>query len=250
MIYEENGFFFFKTKVYSHQLDQQKNLSTVAISELLQEAAGTHANLFGFGYKDVVKLDLVWIITAMRFEIEKLPVWDEEITIKTWIVDINRYFSNRHFQIMNQNGDVLISASTNWLLFNFNTRRPQLISAMNFDVNLHPELLSVNNAIKTDKLSISEGPIASIKVKYSDLDMVGHMNNTRYFRSIVDSYSYDFHKSHSLKSFEIQFRNEAVYGDLLEIYTKKINKNSFHHEIKRSKDSKSNCYCKLEWKEK
>ncbi len=247
MTYEENGFYYYKTKVHSFQLDQQKNLSIVAVSELLQEVAGTHANDFGFGYKNVIEKDLVWIITAMRVEIKKLPIWDEEITIKTWLVDINRYFSNRQFQILNKMGDVVISASTNWLLYNFKTRRPQNISSMNFNVKLHGDYLSVKKAVKTDKSTISEGVTSSITVKYSDLDMVSHMNNTRYFRSIIDSYNFDFHKTHFLKSFDIQFRNEAVYNDELEIFTKEISSNSFHHEIKKRKDSKSNCYCKLEW---
>lgn len=247
MTYEENGFFYWKTKVYSYQLDQQKRISTVAISELLQEAAGTHANLFGFGYNDVIKHDMVWVITAMRFEIEKYPVWDEEITIKTWIVNTNRFTSNRHFQILNKKGEVLIAASTIWLLYNFVKRRPQIIAEMNFNVILYPESLSVKQAITTDKTTMTNGEITDYIVKYSDLDMVGHMNNTRYFRCITDTYSYQFHKTHALKLFEIQFRNEAVYDDKLEIYTEEDTPLFFQHEIKRISDGKSNCLCKVKW---
>lgn len=247
MTYEENGFFYWKTKVYSYQLDQQKRISPIAIAEILQEVAGTHANSFGFGYNDVVKHNLVWVITAMRFEIENYPVWDEEITIKTWIVNINRFLSNRHFQILNNKGEVLISASTIWLLYNFVKRRPQMIADMNFDVTLHPESVSVKNAISISKNTVDEGKISNYTVQYSDLDMVGHMNNTRYFRSIIDTYSYDFHKTHNLKSFEIQFRKEAIINDNLEITSQELTKNTYHHEIKRKDDGKSNCYCSLEW---
>lgn len=247
MTYEENGFFYWKTKVYSYQLDQQKRISTVAIAELLQEAAGTHANSYGFGYNDVVKFDLVWVITAMRFEIENYPIWDQEITIKTWIVNTNRFLSNRHFQILNEKGEVLIAASTIWLLYNFVKRRPQIIEDMNFDVKLHPESLSVKQAITMDKLTVTDGEISNYTVQYSDLDMLGHMNNTRYFRTIIDTYSQDFHKLHNLKSFEIQFRNEAVYNDKLALHTKEVLSLSFQHEIRRNTDDKSNCFSKVVW---
>ena len=56
----------------------------------------------------------------------------------------------------------------------------------------------------------------SYEVKFSDLDMVGHMNNTRYIRNVLDHYSLDFHGSHDLKSFEIHFRHEAKYKDKIE----------------------------------
>ncbi len=249
MIKEENGYFYFNTKVFSYQLDKYKKINIVAIAELLQEVAGTHANFSGFGYNNVIDRNLVWILTAMRYEIDILPVWDQEITVKTWIVDVNRFLSRRHFQIMNKKGEVMISASTIWVLYNFVKRRPQTITDMNFNVIAHPESLSVDKEIKIEKTAVSESINHYYTVQYSDLDMVGHMNNTRYSRNIIDTYSLDFHNNHQLKSFEIQFRNEAVYNDRLEIFRQDNSPLDSFFEIRRVNDNKSICFCKLEWLE-
>jgi len=73
------------------------------------------------------------------------------------------------------------------------------------------------------------------------------MNNTRYFRTIIDTYPHDFHKFNNLKSFEIQFRKEAIYNDKLEIHSNESEPLSFKHEIKRVSDNISNCFSKVEW---
>jgi acyl-ACP thioesterase len=243
---EKEGYYYLKTKVHSYQLDRDKQISAVAIAELMQEAAGMHSNTGGFGYKQVISKSLVWVLNAMRFEVNKFPVWDDEITIKTWIVDTNRFLSRRDFQFVNAAGEVLISGSTIWILYNFETKRPQNILAMDFDVMEHNGEFAVENAIKTTRENVEGELVDAFTVKYSDLDMVGHLNNTRYVRAIIDSYDISHFEDNILKSFEIQFRAEAKYGEILKIFEEKNDDLSSKLEIKRG-DDKSVCLSKIEW---
>ncbi len=241
-----DGFYYLNTKVQSFQLNKDKQITPVAIAELMQEAAGMHSNTGGFGYKQVINKSLVWVLNALRFEVNEYPIWDDEITIKTWIVESNRFLSRRDFYFLNSDGDILIKGSTIWLLYNFETKRPQNILAMDFGVHERNGEFAVANAIKTTRENINGELRDTFIVKYGDLDMVGHMNNTRYIRAIIDSYNVQYYDEFLLRSFEIQFRREAKYGDELKVV---INANSKYNnllEIRNSKD-KSVCFAKLEW---
>jgi len=243
---KKDGYYFLKTKVNSYQLDRDKQLSPVAIAELMQEAAGMHSNTGGFGYKQVISKSLVWVLNALRFEVNKYPVWDDEITLKTWIVDSNRFLSRRDFQFINSEGEIVIAGSTIWILYNFEIKRPQNIQAMGFAVVEHNGEFAVENAIKTTRENIEGELVGSFLVKYSDLDMVGHLNNTRYVRAIIDSYDIVHFDKNVLRNFEIQFRAEAKHNEKLQIFEEIIDDQQSKLEMKRG-DEKSVCFVKLEW---
>ncbi len=246
MYSEDKGFFYWTTKVLSYQLDINKEISTMAIAELLQEVAGTHANYSGFGYNDVIGKNMVWVLNALKFEVLHRPHWDDEIRIKTWVVDSRRFFSRRDFQIFDSKGNVIVKATSVWILYNFEKKRPQSIEPMNFPVKLQAGIYAVDKPIASSKEVLDVKAKLSFAVSYSDLDMVGHMNNTRYFQKIMDSYSLSFHQENKLKSIEIQFRNEAKYNEQLEIKTVD-NELAFVHEIRRQSDDKSVCLARVEW---
>lgn len=244
---EENGIWESKTKVRSFDVDKNKRLSIVALTEYLQEEAGSHANAMGFGYRQVIQQDMVWILNGIRVEIEELPMWEDEIFLKTWVVGNNRFISRRDFICVNQENNVLFRATTNWILFNTKTLRPQLVDSMNFSVEMHPNQLSTSVGILNMRGSVEDNSPLYYEVKYSDLDMVGHMNNTKYIQLLLDYYKPEFHGSKSLKSLEIIFKAEAKYEDKLDLYSQEMTPNNFSHELKRPQDSKTNFLARLVW---
>lgn len=82
----------------------------------------------------------------------------------------------------------------------------------------------------------------SIKVRFSDLDVVGHLNNSRYqtyieeariayFHDVVihDKTSLDFHSV--VSKITIDFIKPIEFGDDITIYTRVFNFNERSHEI-------------------
>ena len=151
---ENNGIWEYHFIVRSFDVDQNKEITLTSISEYLQEVAGDHANTMGFGYRQVVLQQMAWVLGGIKIEVVRLPLWEEKIKVKTWVVENNRFISRRDFQWLDQDGNVLINASTNWILLNTERRRPVAIDSMNFEVTLHPEL----NATSTD--------ISNIRAKF------------------------------------------------------------------------------------
>ena len=243
---ENNGFWEYNFRVRSFDVDQNNNITLNSISEYLQEVAGDHANTMGFGYRQVVLQQMAWILSGIKIEAIRLPIWEEEISVKTWIVENNRFISRRDFQWYDQEGNILINASTNWILLNTERRRPVSIESMNFDVILHPEITATSSPIANIRVKLEDAEAAQYSVRYSDLDMVGHMNNTKYIQLFLDYYTPEFHNNHNIKSLDINFKNESQYQDKLALSVLQ-NTDSHIIELKRIADSKVNCLAILAW---
>ena len=246
---ENNGFWEYNFRVRSFDVDQNNNITLNSISEYLQEVAGDHANTMGFGYRQVVLQQMAWILGGIKIEVNRLPLWEEDIRVKTWIVENNRFVSRRDFQWYDQEGNILINASTNWILLNTERRRPVGIDSMNFDVTLHPEQKATSSEVANIRAKFEDANNTEYQVRYSDLDMVGHMNNTKYIQLFLDSYSAEFHKNHNIKSLDINFKNEAQYQDKL-VLSIMNNTDSHLIELKRKEDGKVNCLANMVWESK
>ena len=245
---DKKGFWEYQFSVRSFDVDQNKKMTLTSISEYLQEVAGDHANTKGFGYRQVVLQQMVWILGGIRIEVKRLPLWEEEVRVKTWIVENKRFVSRRDFQWYDKDGNLLINASTNWILFHTERLRPVAIDSMGFEVILHPEQNATSTEISNIRAKFEDSENSEYTVRYSDLDMVGHMNNTKYIQLLLDHYSPDFHNNNEIKSMNINFKNEARYGDILELRKNKLDLNSDLIELKRKEDGKVNCLVKILWK--
>ncbi len=244
---EKEGVWEYKFTVRSFDIDKNNNITLNSISEYLQEVAGAHANGKGFGYKQVIDKNLAWILSGIRIEIDRLPIWDEEITIKTWIVGNNRFASRRDFEWYNKEGKILLKASSNWVLLNTDTRRPQNIDQMKFDVKILEDKTATLSEVKNSRIRFDDNNPMKHKVLYSELDMIGHMNNTKYIQLMIDSYKLDFHESNKVKILNINFKSEVKYDDKLILSTKEVEENNFVHILSREDDSIVSCQANIIW---
>jgi len=243
---EHNGIWEYRFKVRSFDVNQNNKMTLTSISEYLQEVAGDHANTMGFGYRQIVLQQMAWILGGIRIEVERFPLWEEEILIKTWIVENNRFTSRRDFQWYDKEGNILVNASTNWILLNTERRRPMPIEPMNFEVQLFPEQKATELGVQNLRFKMENAKKSEYQVRYSDLDMVGHMNNTKYIQLLLDQYNPEYHANHSIKTLDISFKAEAKFEDKLELNI--MEQQSKHlAELKRKEDGKVNCLIALEW---
>ncbi len=236
-------------KIASYQMDEKGNATLTSLAGLFQEMAGNHADANGFGFKKMIKNGHFWVLTRLKIEIQKFPVWGEEVNLSTWVVNREKFFSRRDFQIHNQAGKLLVSASSGWMLLDYSTKRPKLVGGIKMDIPMHPEKLAIHdNIIKIDPIS-SIDFTKNYVVRYSDLDIARHVNNNMYIRMLLDNYSYDWRNLKVPKTFEINYLAEALFEDELEIRNSipERNGNLVIQEIIRKSDNKVICRARVEW---
>jgi acyl-ACP thioesterase len=188
------------------------------------------------------KAGLIWVLTRLKIGVHNYPYWSDDLLAETWVVNREKYFSRRDFEIKSAEDKILVSAASGWMLLDIKTKKPQLVDNFPMEINFFPERLAIpEDIIKIQELTEIYTQSA-YKVIYSDIDVVNHVNNVQYLRIILDAQSNELRKHNHVKSFEINYISEALIDDDLLILNQKLNDNNHYlHEIRRISDQKTIC---------
>jgi len=232
------------------EVDTKESVFLPTLWNLMQETAWHHADHLKVGYSDLTEQKYFWVLSRLSIQMEKYPGWSAKIKIRTWLTGMGRLFALRHFSIANSKGDILGTAKSGWLVLDLKSRRPQRIEPV-FKHLLHlfdglpsaeePEKLPAPVRSKMGK---------SYTVRYSDIDMHHHVNNTKYIEWILDSYPFEMTQTLQIHTFEINFLAESSHGDEISVHTEPVENFplAFLHSVFRKGDGRELCRAKVSWK--
>ncbi|WP_242258836.1 acyl-ACP thioesterase domain-containing protein [Streptococcus thoraltensis] len=185
---------------------------------------------------------LVWVITDYDISIERLPKFAEKITIETEAKSYNKLFCYRDFDILGQDGQKIMTIATTFVLIDFKTRKVAPVPADLIDVYDSEFIKKIKRGPKYPLLENADKK--DYHVRYFDLDMNGHVNNSKYFDWIYDVMPIDFLKGHYPKHIALKYVKEIHYGhDIVSevLLEDKISR----HQI--TTDGQVNAQAILEW---
>jgi medium-chain acyl-[acyl-carrier-protein] hydrolase len=232
------------------EVDTKKEVFLPTLWNLMQETAWHHADHLKVGYSDLAELKYFWVLSRLSIQMDEYSGWGEKIKVRTWLTGMGRLFALRHFSIANSKGDILGTAKSAWLVLDLKSRRPQRIEPV-FKHLLHlfddlpsteePEKLPAPVRSKMEK---------SYTVRYSDIDMHHHVNNTKYIEWILDSYPFEMHRKYHIYTFEINFLAESSHGAEISIHSESSGDSSptFHHSVFRKGDDRELCRARIIWR--
>lgn len=191
------------------------------IGGFMLQAATKHAEERGFGYSAMVGRNRVWVLSRMAIEIYEYPKNETSFEINTWVAEVNKIFTERCFSFVDENGKEIGFARSVWASIDIQTRKPtnvlELDGLCDFIDKEKPcpiEGMKKVLAIKDVK------PVDQFIVKYSDVDINGHLNSMKYIEHFVDMFDISFFKEKEIRRFEINYVNEAHYGSTLKLLKK------------------------------
>lgn len=121
---------------------------------------------------------LIWVVTDYELTIQRLPKYNETITIKTEAVSYNKFFCHRMFYIYDETGNLLLDILCYFVLIDFETRK---VAPVPEDLIAPYQSEQVKKLPRTPKYQRLENPsVQEFPVRYFDLDMNGHVNNGKY----------------------------------------------------------------------
>ena len=201
-------------RVNAFECDFNGRWKPSAIFQHLTEAASQHADRLGFGFDDMVAQNLFWVHSRMKIQFFNLPrVWDE-ITIRTWPKTIQqKLFFIRDFEIVNTAGTRLAAATSAWLVINATTRRMVPTQVLNLDLPATPDRFGLDEPL--EKLGLTQKGEEKLRVKagYSAVDMLGHVNNSRYVEWICDCFDLETYRNRRLDWMQINYDHEIRPGE-------------------------------------
>jgi len=217
--------------ISSYDLNPSGQARLTTMANFFQELAYHHASQLGFGYKDMKARQTTWVLSRMRIRMESYPEWDDRIVMETWPSGVDRLFALRDFRIRNPEGIVMGMASTAWLILDLETHR--LIrpreALEHFKLIVHPEQV-FREPLDKIELPGESKPLQLHKVLFSDLDILGHVNNVKYMEWCIDAVTLNSDQGKDILEFEINFSQEALLGDEIEIrgHDAKLDQKIFH----------------------
>lgn len=195
----------------SNDVDQFLDLKISSLFKIFQDIATEHAEKLDIGKRQTIDKGLYWVITRVEIEIVKTPKYLQDVIVCSYPGDDMKFIFPRYFFIKDKNGELLIKASSTWMVLNKDTHR---ISLNPFDgKTLPPEHyegeLHLPNKCNSDEVTFVE----QRQVRYSDIDLNGHLNNTKYIEYILDMHNSDFYKKNRIKHFLINYEKELMDGE-------------------------------------
>ena len=212
-------------------VDFQRRIKLSSLTDLILTASGYNADENGFGLRHLKKLNATWVLSRLALEMDYFPKQYEKITVETWVQEVHTANTIRNYRIYNEKGEVIGNSTSVWVMINVETRRP-----MDLRLLEGIEVFATNESSGIDrpfKLNAVESEIIdSFRVKYSDIDINQHVNTVHYLDWMVNIFSLEEHRRHTIHRVDMNFMNEVVYGDVISVHKEKEAENDYRFEIR------------------
>jgi medium-chain acyl-[acyl-carrier-protein] hydrolase len=227
--------------------DCSDTVKPVVILNYMQDLAEKSINKYDkrFGCEELLKAGLGWFLIRYRIEFENDAKGIKEIKIQTESRGAQKMTAYRDFEVFdNISGKRLLRATSSWLIVNLNNKY-----VVNISKN-YPEFLTFSERdddLKLQKLQVIEDfdKEKFFEIRYDDLDINNHVNNTVYIAWALEALDYDFRVSHQIKTLDIYFKHEAKYGDRIQSLVKFCEETlSTEHVIKNAETGEVLCLLK------
>ena len=218
-----NSFYEESKIVNAYDVDLNNRLKLNALFNYLQETASNHADKLKLGFNDLIIQDLGWVLSWAKVEISSFPGFGETIKVMTWPKCRHKLFSMRDFIVTDDKEKTFFKVSTAWLMINVKTKRITDTRNLIQQIYYQPDQIAVIDLPEKMITGAERNILFTKKIRYTDLDINQHVNNTKYIELVLDSFTPDYHKVHILKSMTISFNSESFFDDELEIRSSNIN---------------------------
>ena len=234
-----------KMKIPFDMADMNGHIKLPDVILLSLQVSGMQSIELGVSDKTILEnYNLVWIIAGYDIEVIRLPRFGEEITIETEALSYNRLFCYRRFTIYDEAGQDLIHMMATFVLMDRDSRKVHAVE---------PEILAPYQSefskklLRGPKYQSLENPISKdYHVRFYDLDMNGHVNNSKYLDWIFEVMGADFLTQYIPKKINLKYVKEVRPGGVI---TSAVERTGLESEHEITSDGSTNAQAIITWQE-
>ena len=212
--------FEYKAKVEYPDLDINKKMGIRGFLKIMQEVAGMHSSIAGYGINDIERTGVTWVIINWKLKINDFPKCNEILNVKTWPRTFGKISSYRDFEVYNEEDKLIAIATSKWILVDANTHgikkiSEELINAYNgtttrniFDERLEEKLTEPNDGEL----------LFEYKIQRRDLDTNRHVNNLNYVDFAINTLPEEVYNKNTFSNIEIMYKKELKLNDEIQCF--------------------------------
>lgn len=199
--------------------DYYKKLKLSALFNYFQDIAGLHAENLALGIDFLQeKHNVTWVMVRIMVDIERIPTLKEDISIETWPLEPKKLEFERDFIVKDVVGNVLIRATSSWVIMDIEKREIRKAELISDEFPVFLEQRAIERRMGKPRPNGEPGFVYNKKIGYSDIDINGHLNNSKYIDYISDCFSLEVHGKYSVKSLQVNYISEALAGENILFY--------------------------------
>ena len=212
-------------------VDFQRRIKLSSLVDLILTASGYNADENGFGLRQLKNLNGTWVLSRLALEMDYFPKQYEKITVETWVQEVHTANTIRNYRLFNEKGEVIGNSTSVWVMINIETRRPMDLRLLKgIEEFATAEESGIERPFKLN--AVESEVIDCFQVKYSDIDITQHVNTVHYLDWMVNTFTLDEHRSHTIHRIDMNFMNEVVYGNEIMIFKEEVAPGDFWFEAK------------------
>ena len=234
-----------KMKIPFDMADMNGHIKLPDVILLSLQVSGMQSIELGVSDKAILEdYNLVWIITDYDIEVVRLPRFAEEITIETEALSYNRLFCYRRFTIYDEAGQDLIHMMATFVLMDRDSRKvhavePEIVAPYQSDFD--------KKLIRGPKYELLDEPVSKdYHVRFYDLDMNGHVNNSKYLDWIFEVMGADFLTQYIPKKINLKYVKEVRPGGVI---TSAVERSGLESKHEIASDGATNAQAIITWQE-
>lgn len=224
-------------------------ISFPQIIKYMQEASTLHSTIMGCGVDYLNENNMGWILLENHCQIYKYPKMGEKIKIITWVNEMERLYVFRHYEIVDELGNIILQSSTKWIIYSFEKMRPAKISEeiKNMCKYSNDKTIFIEN-VNLDIDAYSK--ITTDTVLYQDTDTNWHMNNVIYIKKALESMEKSFLEKYDVEQCLVKYNHQLKYNEQFKIYMKKISEYEYIYNITDENSKNGNAQIYVKWRSK
>ena len=195
--------------------DRHGRLKSSRILSFMQEVAGDHSAILGTDRDSLMQRNLFWAVIRHRVQVTRLPGSGETIRVETWPMPTTRTAYPRSTVAYDEAGNECFRGISLWVLMDAESRAMVLPGKSGVTVN---GLLTGSELAAPGSMALQNAAQQMQRtVRYSDLDVNGHMNNCRYLDWVADTLPGSFYDTHRVAEFTVNYLSEARENESLQL---------------------------------
>lgn len=216
-------------------INTKKELTNTCLLRYLEDVAGLHSEIAGYGVSDMNTTRKSWILLSWKVKVLNRPLVNDTLNIKTWSRCIDKFYAFRDFEVRNQYDEVICIATSKWVFIDIDKGKLVKISD-EVAQKYKPEYKNVFEEHDLEKLKEPDNYInkTDFKITRNLIDINKHLHNIYYLDIAKEALPEEIALSCELNNFEIMYKKEIKLGDTVKaIYSYE---NSFHYITIKSED--------------
>ena len=223
-------------RVRYYECDPNGHLSNTHYVRYMQETAFDASAAAGFDVKRYAEMGQIWLVRRTDIEYLHPLQYNDQVSIKTWVVDFQKASSRRAYEFYLEDEKTLAAkAFTDWVFVDTQTLRPTPIPP-EMHQGFFPEGIPASFPEREKFPSLPPDPEEVFRtrrsVEWKDLDTAALVNNPCYLEFAAEAgflaiakFKWPWQRMFAagfailLRKIQVQYLSPARYGDEIEIAT-------------------------------